>query len=463
MKQYLELLQEVLETGRVRGDRTGTGTIGIFDARLKYDLSKGEFPLLTTKFVSRKLAWREFRSILNGELHMESMITEDGKGDFWAPWRLKENVSTEVELENYERLRWLEENNKDAYAEFFSRRISIRPVEEGHAWLDSHNVPRTRSVIAHHANDLNAPYGSAWRNFSEDPLKKKGVDQVAYVLDLLRNNPESRRIIISAWNPLWMPEETKEVTLTNDEMWEHLKTHSPDLYAIFWPRLEDHGKTDNCEDFLASHGVPRTKTVKVTPQENVINGKPCLTPCHFLVEFYVEEMTLRERLDWCASNANPYFQDLWEDHMSDCYAEEHCNQPKMSAERKAEWLTENHVPTQWLSLKYSMRSVDLPVGEPYNQVFYAFMLLAFAHELGMAPKQLVGNLTNVHIYLNQIEEVKLQLTREPYKPVECFVRSEHYYDSASDIPKKGLFELTFEDFVFTEYKRHPAIKIEVSV
>lgn len=301
MKQYLELLREILETGRERGDRTGTGTIGIFDAKLKFDLSKGEFPLLTTKFVSRKLAWREFHSILNGELHMESMINEDGKGDFWAPWRLKESVSTEVELENYERLQWLEENDKDAYLEFYSKRISIRPVEEGHAWLDSHNVPRTRSAVIHQAGDLNAPYGSAWRNFSEDPLKKRGVDQVAYVLDLLRNNPESRRIIISAWNPLWMPDE------------------------------------------------------KVTPQENIINGKPCLTPCHFLVEFYVEEMTTSERLSWCRDNANPYFQDLWEDHMSDCYAEEHCNQPKMSAERKAEWLTENQVPTQWLNLKWSQR------------------------------------------------------------------------------------------------------------
>lgn len=89
------------------------------------------------------------------------------------------------------------------------------------------------------------------------------------------------------------------------------------------------------------------------------------------------------------------------------------------------------------------------------------MLLAFAHELGMAPNQLIGNLTNVHIYLNQIEEVKLQLTREPYKPVECFVRSEHYYKP--EMPKKGLFDLTFEDFIFTEYKHHPAIKIEVSV
>lgn len=461
MKQYLALMQEILDTGRVRGDRTGTGTIGIFDAKLKYDLSKGEFPLLTTKFVSRKLAWREFKAMLNGELHLESMRSEDGKGDFWAPWRLQEDVIEEVELENHERLKWLELNNKEAYLEFYGKRISIQPLEEGHKWLDEKGVPRTKTRIKNKAGDLNAPYGVAWRNFSDDPLRKKGVDQVAYVLDLLRNNPESRRILISAWNPLWMPEETKEVVMTSDEMWEHLKTHHPDLYAIFWPRLEDHGKTDNCEEFLASHGVPRTKTVKVTPQENIVDGKPCLTACHHLVEFYVEEMTLRERLDWCSSNANPYFQDLWEDHMSDVYAEEHCGQEKMTPERKAEWLTENHVPTQWLSLKYHLRSSDYQTGAPYNQAFYAFMLLAFAHELGMAPNQLVGDLTNVHLYLDQVEVSKEQLTRTPYKPVECFVRSEHYYNEK--VPKKGLFELEFEDFTFTEYKHHPAIALKPSV
>lgn len=405
MKQYLDLLREIIETGRQRGDRTGTGTISIFDAKLKYDLSTGEFPLLTTKFVPRKAAWFEYKAMLNGELHLDTMVENNVK--FWDPWRLEADVVKEVPLENYERLKWLEENNKEAHIEFYSKGISIRPVEDGHRWLDEKGVPRTRQVTVNKAGDLNAPYGSAWRNFSENPLEKKGVDQIAYALDLLRNNPESRRILISAWNPLWMPDE------------------------------------------------------KISPQENIVEGKPCLTPCHFLVEFYVEEMTLSERLKWCRNNANPYFQDLWEDHMSDYYSEEHCDQPKMSPERKAEWLTENHVPTQWLSLKYSMRSCDTMTGEPFNQAFYAFMLLSFAHELGMAPNKLVGNLTNVHIYNNQLEEAKLQLTREPYKPVECYVRSEHYYNS--EVPKKGLFELTYEDFVFTEYKHHPAIKLQVSV
>lgn len=405
MKQYLDLLREIIETGRQRGDRTGTGTISIFDAKLKYDLSTGEFPLLTTKFVPRKAAWFEYKAMLNGELHLDTMVENNVK--FWDPWRLEADVVKEVPLENYERLKWLEENNKEAHIEFYSKGISIRPVEDGHRWLDEKGVPRTRQVTVNKAGDLNAPYGSAWRNFSVNPLEKKGVDQIAYALDLLRNNPESRRILISAWNPLWMPDE------------------------------------------------------KISPQENIVAGKPCLTPCHFLVEFYVEEMTLNERLKWCRNNANPYFQDLWEDHMSDYYSEEHCDQPKMSPERKAEWLTENHVPTQWLSLKYSMRSCDTMTGEPFNQAFYAFMLLSFAHELGMAPNKLVGNLTNVHIYNNQLEEAKLQLTREPYKPVECYVRSEHYYNS--EVPKKGLFELTYEDFVFTEYKHHPAIKLQVSV
>jgi len=405
VKQYLDLLREIIETGRQRGDRTGTGTISIFDAKLKYDLSTGEFPLLTTKFVPRKAAWFEYKAMLNGELHLDTMVENNVK--FWDPWRLEADVVKEVPLENYERLKWLEENNKEAHIEFYSKGISIQPVEDGHRWLDEKGVPRTRQVIVNKAGDLNAPYGSAWRNFSENPLEKKGVDQIAYALDLLRNNPESRRILISAWNPLWMPDE------------------------------------------------------KISPQENIVEGKPCLTPCHFLVEFYVEEMTLNERLKWCRNNANPYFQDLWEDHMSDYYSEEHCDQPKMSPERKAEWLTENHVPTQWLSLKYSMRSCDTMTGEPFNQAFYAFMLLSFAHELGMAPNKLVGNLTNVHIYNNQLEEAKLQLTREPYKPVECYVRSEHYYNS--EVPKKGLFELTYEDFVFTEYKHHPAIKLQVSV
>lgn len=460
MKAYLDLLKEVIETGRSRGDRTGTGTVGIFDAKLKYDLSKGEFPLLTTRFIPRKAIFWEYKAILNGELHLES-LTENGV-TFWDPWRLSEDDTKEVELLGYERIEWLKKNNLGGYALWQLNESDFQQnVELGHKWLDENGVPRTRTIVKNKTGDLNAPYGPGWRNFSDNPLHKQGVDQVEYVLKLLRNNPDSRRILISAWNPLWMPEETKEVKLTNDEMWTYLDENDPDLYKIFWNRLSDMSKTDNSETFLASHGVPTHKRVKLSPQGNIIDGKPCLTPCHWAVEFYVEEMTTRERLDWCSANANPYFQDLWEDHMSDVYAEAHCGQGKMSSERKAEWLTENRVPTQWLSLKWHQRSVDYMVGEPFNQAFYAYMLLSFAHELGMAAHTLVGDLTNVHVYKDHVDAAKLQLTRAPMKPVECFIRDESLYDSS--VKKRGLFELEFEDFVFTKYEHHPAIELKPSV
>lgn len=796
MKAYLDLLKEVIETGRSRGDRTGTGTVSIFDAKLKYDLSKGEFPLLTTRFIPRKAVWLEYIAILNGELHLET-LTENGV-TFWDPWRLSDDITKEVELLGYERIEWLKKNDAVGHDIWHcnSRRFNTDEAE-GHRWLDERGVPRTRTALKNKTGDLNAPYGPGWRNFSDDPLRKQGVDQVELALKLLRHNPESRRILISAWNPLWTPEETKEVKLTNEEMWAHLKENDPNLYTIFWDRLSDLSTTDNSEAFLASHGVPTHKTVKVSPQDNIVEGKPCLTPCflpgsvvltpmgyspieelkkgdlvitgegnhqeinrrwvtphkgdyfsikvayqkptidctgnhpflvkdrgyvnaedlnvgdmlailkpkvddkpftykfvqghgthlvpksrtftendyytfgyfvgngwisdfgkrisiavpnskkddilpklretiklnekpnsglnvrtyqtfsvtmwplfqtfgrgalnktipewvlnspiefldaflagytdadgcegkngstvfttvskslayglqrlysrkgvvariyhqkrpkttiiegrivnqndtflievpktknlnrviheddyvwvpiegiekgyyegpvynldvgtdhtyvvqnivnhncHWAVEFYVEEMSTQERLDWCSANANPYFQDIWEDHMSDVYSEEHCGQEKMSPERKAEWLTENKVPTQWLSLKWHQRSVDYMVGEPFNQVFYAYMLLSFAHELGMAAHTLVGDLTNVHVYRDHIDAAKLQLAREPMKPIECFIRDESLYNSS--VKKKGLFELGFDDFVFTKYEHHPAIELKPSV
>lgn len=454
MKQYLDLIQEVLETGRHRPDRTGVGTTSIFDARIKFDLSKGKFPLLTTKFVSRINIFREFKAILNGELHLESLVDEGIK--FWDPWRLQADVTRPYPLPNHDRIAWLRKNKPEEHEKWVREGMAIKDITVGHTWLDTAGVPRERDVVVNKAGELNAPYGPGWRNFSENPIGKKGVDQVAYVLDLLKNNPESRRILISAWNPLWMPVETEEVNCSNEEMWNWLEKNDPVAFSTLWNRLEEHGKTDNCEDFLAGHGVPRTKVVKVSPQDNIVKGNPCLLPCHWAVEFYSEEMTTQERLTWCSNAADPYFQDIWEDHMSDVYCEENLNEKKITPERKAEWLTEMGVPSRWLSLKWHQRSVDLLVGEPYNQGFYAFMLLAFAKETGMAAHTLVGDLTNVHIYNGHIDAAKLQLTRSPLETVECFINRE-------STEGKGIFDLEFEDFIFNKYNHHPAIKLSPAV
>ncbi len=443
MKTYLELLTKVKEQGRARGDRTGTGTLSVFTHTFEHDMRTG-FPLPTTKKMHLRGIFEELMAIVRGELHMESLVAEEVK--IWDPWRVQEAVKSKRQLANYERIDWMRQNSPELLDKWEKLSIQIKPEAQGHDWLDKHGVPRSVDVVTTKVGDLNAPYGPGWRAFQ---TANGPVDQFAYAMDLLRNNPESRRILVSAWNPGWMPEETREVELSNEEMWDHLKTHSPDLYAVFWSRLDDHGKTTDCQEFLASHGVPRTKTVKVTPQENVINGKPCLTPCHWAFEFYTEEMTVSERMAFvevgtelhtkltALNNALPLATATVEKSEAAIHA----------------LLTEHDVPTRYLSLKWHQRSCDVILGIPYNIASYALLLMMVAEQVGMVPYMLVGDLTNVHIYNNLMHVADKQLPREPYPlPTVQFKR------------KPGRIEdYRWQDVELVGYQSHPAIKGKPSI
>ena len=151
MKSYLSLLSLVLEEGVQRDDRTGTGTRSLFGHQLRFDLSQG-FPLLTTKKVHLKSIIHELLWFLSGETRVEPLQEKGVR--IWNEWATAEQTAR------------------------FGR-------EEG---------------------DLGPIYGHQWRNFgaSQDEygqFRKDGVDQVRNALDLIRNNPQSRRIIVSGWNP----------------------------------------------------------------------------------------------------------------------------------------------------------------------------------------------------------------------------------------------------------------------
>jgi len=135
MKQYLDLMQDILDNGAEKGDRTGTGTISVFGRQLRFDLSEG-FPLLTTK-----------------KLHIRSIIHE-------LLWFLSGDTN----------IKYLKENGVSIWDE----------------WADENG-------------DLGPVYGHQWRSW---PTPNGGkVDQISQVIDQIRNNPNSRRHIVSAWNP----------------------------------------------------------------------------------------------------------------------------------------------------------------------------------------------------------------------------------------------------------------------
>ena len=167
MKQYLDLLSDILENGASKGDRTGTGTLSVFGRQYRHDLADG-FPLLTTK-----------------KLHFKSIVNE-------LIWFLSGDTNT----------RWLKENGVSIWDEW--------ATEEG---------------------DLGPVYGAQWTAW---PTRDGGsINQIDYVLDCLRNKPDSRRILFHAWNVEYLPDED------------------------------------------------------VSPQDNVRAGRMALPPCHLLYQFYV--------------------------------------------------------------------------------------------------------------------------------------------------------------------------------
>lgn len=176
MKQYLDLLQDILDNGVRKDDRTGTGTLSVFGRQYRHNLADG-FPLLTTK-----------------KLHLKSIINE-------LIWFLSGDTNT----------RWLKENGVSIWDEW--------ATEEG---------------------DLGPLYGAQWTAW---PTKDGGsINQIDYVVDCLRNKPDSRRILFHGWNVEYLPDEG------------------------------------------------------VSPQENVKAGRMALPPCHLLYQFYVAEGILSAQL-----------------------------------------------------------------------------------------------------------------------------------------------------------------------
>ena len=176
MRQYLELLQDILDNGVRKADRTGTGTYSVFGRQYRHDLADG-FPLLTTK-----------------KLHLKSIVNE-------LIWFLNGGTNT----------RWLKENGVSIWDEW--------ATEEG---------------------DLGPIYGAQWTAW---PTRDGGsINQIDYVVDCLKNNPDSRRILFHAWNVELLPDE------------------------------------------------------KISPQENVAAGRMALPPCHLLYQFYVANGRLSAQL-----------------------------------------------------------------------------------------------------------------------------------------------------------------------
>ncbi len=319
-KQYQTLLQTILDYGVEKKDRTGTGTKSIFGYTIRHKMSDG-FPLLTTK----KMAWKQIVTellwFLRGDTNIKFLLDYDCH--IWDGDAYK----------RYERANTWELQDTPPINEFIKR-------------------IKTDETFRKTWGELGPIYGAQWRSWTKWVVKGKNedIDQIVNLINELKTNPDSRRLMVSAWNVAEL-----------DQM--------------------------------------------------------VLPPCHYGFQVYTRE-----------ENGQRY-----------------------------------------ISLMWNQRSVDTFLGLPFNIASYALLLEIIAKEVGMIPDELIGNLGDVHLYSNHIEQAKEQISRIPYDLPTIEITERNWY--MHEKVKEHLGEKTFEEkimsyrpdcFELIGYQSHEKIKAKLS-
>lgn len=173
MKQYHDLMKAILASGTKKTDRTGTGTISIFGYQMRFNLAEG-FPLVTTKKVHIKSIIHELLWFLQGDTNIAYLV-RNGVG-IWNEWPFQS---------------YLKQTGQEAQYPKYSEEWKVRMKE----FVEQIRID---DDFAQKWGELGPVYGRQWRNF-------EGVDQMADVIKDIKNNPDSRRLIVSAWNPKEIP------------------------------------------------------------------------------------------------------------------------------------------------------------------------------------------------------------------------------------------------------------------
>ena len=179
-KEYLNLCKTILEDGITKDDRTGVGTKSIFGYQMKFDLTKG-FPLLTTKKINFNLVWSELLWFIKGDTNIKFLL--ENKNNIWNEWAFKKWIESDEytgpDMTDFGH-RVLEDSK---FAEEYKKQMNIFKENI----LNDDNFSKK-------FGDLGNVYGKQWRNFN-------GIDQLKNVIEQIKMNPSSRRLIVSAWNP----------------------------------------------------------------------------------------------------------------------------------------------------------------------------------------------------------------------------------------------------------------------
>ena len=382
-KSYQLLLQDILDNGVEKKDRTGTGTISVFGRQIRHKMSDG-FPLLTTKKMPFNTIVTELLWFLRGDTNIKYLV--DNGCNIW---------------------------NGDAFKRYNNTYKGNYPMD----MEEFIEAIKTNDEFAKNWGELGPIYGKQWRKWTKKEFRSlndgnfgytyddKQIDQIDNLINELKTNPDSRRLMVNAWNV---------------------------------------GELDQM----------------------------VLPPCHYGFQVYTRELTIKERFEAAGGRESG-----------------------------------SNIPTRAISLMWNQRSVDTFLGLPFNIASYGLLLEIIAKEVNMIPDELIGNLGDVHLYSNHVEQAKEQIGRELTLEERCEIKSKNdgtrnTYEQSIDtfgrlevkkwmdevniqsrtrqpfplptfdcpaideIPHTTFDELVFrlqpEDFYMDDYQSHPTIKAPLS-
>ena len=351
-KKYQQLLSDIIAFGVEKEDRTGTGTISEFGYQIRHKMSEG-FPLLTTK-----------------KMHWNSIVTE-------LLWFLRGDTNIKFLLD-YDCHIW----DGDVYKNY----LEETQHEASYTKEQFINLIKTDKDWANVWGDLGPIYGKQWRSWNGTD-RHMGIDQIQILIKELKTNPDSRRLMVSAWNV---------------------------------------GELDQM----------------------------VLPPCHYGFQVYTSELSDERRY-------NIWFNNNYETGMERFF------DPNKLPDFDNSYYTPT--PKRSISLMWNQRSVDTFLGLPFNIASYGLLLKIIANEVDMIPDELIGNLGDVHLYLNHIEQAKEQIGRTPYELPTVKITERNWY--MHEAVKEHLGEKTLDEklksyrpdcFELIGYESHPKIKAPLS-
>ena len=369
-----------------KSDRTGTGTKSLFGIQFRHNMEDG-FPLLTTKKMAFKTMVTELLWFLKGDTNIKYLV-DNGchiwDGDAYKAYKNKygyDDIDSPLSIGEF--ITKIKTDN-----EFAKENGELGPIygKQWRSWggknIVNYDLENIKSSHKVKVMDLIASGGDYSKYNVKVTYQNNSIDQIANLISELKTNPDSRRLMVNAWNV---------------------------------------GELDQMT----------------------------LPPCHYGFQVYTRELTYSERYKLWFSNNYETGMEYHEDNVPDfenSYYES--------------------TPTRSISLMWNQRSVDTFLGLPFNIASYGLLLEIIAKEVNMVPDQLIGNLGDVHLYNNHIEQAKEQIKREPF-PLPTLKFSEWYDNANKENHSYIIFDdwinsLEIGDFTIENYQSHPSIKAPLS-